>query len=493
MKFARLLAVGTVFAFMAACGDDASSGSSTSPDEDSSSSVCEDCDESNSSVKSSSSVTPDSVPGSQSSSSAKSSSSKNGDAGIESGMTSSSSEDGDAGTSSSAEPGSSSTVEEQSSSSGSQELDIRVSGSCKADYPVQAELQIKVTKAYMQADSSGRYSGSLWYVVESCQRLGGTLSKTVSGDTLLLEYVDVQASSYCLCWSDYSVSYGPEFENLKYIDFYASYGGHSVYEIIDGPDPGKPPMPSSSSSMSFKENLSSMYEERSSSSATSSGSNVVVAAPCKTETEDNCEYGVLTDNRDGLAYKTVKIGKQMWMAENLNYESENSYCYNDSVEYCAKYGRLYTWAAAMDSVGRWSTNGKGCGYNKTCTPTYPVRGVCPEGWHLPSTVEIETLIDAVGGYISAGKKLKSTSGWKWNEYDDLGGNGTDCFGFSALPVGDYYYNNYSHKGDYVDFWSSIEVNDSRTYQMHLMYYDDGVYEVKEVKSNGFPVRCVKDK
>ena len=208
----------------------------------------------------------------------------------------------------------------------------------------------------------------------------------------------------------------------------------------------------------------------------------------------------MTDSRDGQTYMTIKIGTQTWMAENLNYAylqptadyDSSSFCYENSEDYCDEYGRLYTWAAAVDSVGRWSTNGKGCGYNKTCTPTYPVRGVCPEGWHLPSTVEIETLIDAVGGYISAGKKLKSTSGWKWNEYDDLDGNGTDDFGFSALPVGDYYYNNYSHKGDYVGFWSSIEVNDIRTYLMHLMYYDDGVYEVKEVKSNGFPVRCVKD-
>ena len=98
----------------------------------------------------------------------------------------------------------------------------------------------------------------------------------------------------------------------------------------------------------------------------------------------------LTDSRDGQTYKTVTIGTQTWMAENLNYETANSYCYKDSAKYCAKYGRLYTWAAAMDSAGAWSSNGKGCGDGTTCSPTYPLRGVCPSGWHLPTVDEFTT-------------------------------------------------------------------------------------------------------
>ena len=249
-----ILALALTF-FLAGCGDDDSSGSVTSPEEDSSSSVSKDYDVSSSSQAKSSDAK-------SSSSSSTAPQSNDGKTSV-----SSSSNQNDAGTSSSIESSSSSTVEEKSSSSESQELDIQVSGTCMADYPTQANLRIKVTKAYMQTVSSERHSGSLWYVVDNCQRLGGTLSKTISGDTLHLEYVDAEAFSYCLCWSDYTVSYGPEFKDLKYIDFYAPYGGHSVYEIIYEPDPGKPTMPGSSSS-----SLNSVSSTKSSSSIALSSS-----------------------------------------------------------------------------------------------------------------------------------------------------------------------------------------------------------------------------
>lgn len=196
------------------------------------------------------------------------------------------------------------------------------------------------------------------------------------------------------------------------------------------------------------------------------------------------------DFRDSTIYKFITIGTQTWMAENLDYETENSYCYNDSASYCSKYGRLYTWAAAMDSVGTWSTNGKGCGYNKTCSPTYPVRGVCPEGWHLPTSAEFETLFTVVGGQSTAGKVLKSTSGW------NSSGNGTDAFAFSALPAGirrnnGYYYD----EGDFAIFWSSTEdteVGSSNAYSMYLNYSSDDADLGCNYKNHGFSVRCLKD-
>ncbi|MGM9985270.1 MAG: fibrobacter succinogenes major paralogous domain-containing protein, partial [Fibrobacter intestinalis] len=106
-------------------------------------------------------------------------------------------------------------------------------------------------------------------------------------------------------------------------------------------------------------------------------------AACKQNKQN--KQNELKDPRDGKTYRTVEIGKQVWMAENLNYEMDGSYCYDNEATNCQKYGRLYTWAAAMQA--------------------------CPEGWHLPSEAEWETLITAVGGEDVAGLKLKSTSGW----------------------------------------------------------------------------------
>ena len=203
--------------------------------------------------------------------------------------------------------------------------------------------------------------------------------------------------------------------------------------------------------------------------------------------------GIITDARDGKSYKTVTIGSQTWMAQNLNYETANSYCNNDSTKYCEKYGRLYTWAAAMDSAGTWSTNGKGCGYGSTCLPTGTVQGVCPVGWHLPSRDEFEALFTAVGGQSAAGKVLKSTSGWS-----DLGngssGNGTDAYSFSVLPAGnrndrgEYYFS----EGYNARFWNSTEFDSNNAYGVHLYYGNDNVFLDYVSKYLGYSVRCIKD-
>ncbi len=246
------------------------------------------------------------------------------------------------------------------------------------------------------------------------------------------------------------------------------------------------PSDDSSSSVTPKSSSSSKVPEpaeKSSSSTKSSSSSEYIRVPCDVETDENC----FEDARDGQTYKTVKIGDQVWMAENLNYKTDSSFCYNDSVEYCEKYGRLYTWAVAMDSAGTWSANGMGCGYNKTCSPAYPVRGVCPSGWHLPDTTEWNTLFNAVGGSSIAGTKLKFMSGW----YNS--GNGTDDFGFSAPPAGyRHYYGYYNYEGRGAYFWSSTEFNSNGAYYMGLYYsYDPADLNI-DGKNYGFSVRCLKD-
>ena len=224
------------------------------------------------------------------------------------------------------------------------------------------------------------------------------------------------------------------------------------------------------------------YDQPKSSSSAKSSSSVTPkssgatgeASPCSALPGGVCDYGTLTDSRDGQTYKTVTIGDQVWMAENLNYETENSYCYDDDPSNCAKYGRLYT---------------------------YPVRGVCPSGWHLPSKTEFETLFSAVGGvqdesytirWNGAGTALKSTSGW--NEYEGESGNGTDAFGFSALPAGYRHVDGgYGLEGNFAYFWSSTEYDSYNAYFMNLYYYRGDYADLHDHgKDYGHSVRCVKD-
>ena len=262
-------------------------------------------------------------------------------------------------------------------------------------------------------------------------------------------------------------------------------------------------MPVSSSSA---ESSSSFAKVVSSSSKDKSSSSVELVSPCRTRDSDNCEYGTLTDDRDGQTYKTVKIGKQWWMAENLNYaytdvpykyeedekvytSDSTSWCYGDNSSNCAEYGRFYTWAAAMDSAGTWSTNGKGCGYSKTCSPTYPIRGVCPTGWHLPDITEWKTLFAAVGGESTAGQMLlKWTTGWSTN-----GVTVSNAYAFSALLAGIRSYNGeYIFEGEDAYFWSSTEYDRNGVYYMASAYGVDSVNLGYITKHDGLPVRCIKD-
>ena len=221
------------------------------------------------------------------------------------------------------------------------------------------------------------------------------------------------------------------------------------------------------------------------------------------------DYGELTDSRDGQVYKTVKIGNQTWMAQNLNYADSvktpslkgNSWCFGDKPKRCKVGGRLYTWAAAIDSVGlaKDPDNPRDCGYNKECPFTESVHGICPDGWHLPSRVEFDTLVATVGGKEIAERNLRSRIGWSLYE------TGSDSFGFSAIPVGRRLYDRESGNVEFlfsglsVDFWSSSEyytgAESSPTtlaYKLHI-YDDQNSSPVVIVgKGAGYSVRCLKD-
>jgi len=196
--------------------------------------------------------------------------------------------------------------------------------------------------------------------------------------------------------------------------------------------------------------------------------------------------GSFTDSRDGKTYTTVKIGGQTWMAENMNIETEDSWCYNDSNSYCNKYGRLYTWNAA--------------------------KTVCPAGWKLPNSNDKNRLITTVGGTKVAGKKLKSTSGWNWNNFNNVSGNGTNEFGFSGLPSGywvEEHWRQDNYEGHVGSFNSAGECGLYWFALVNPQYDPDGTLGRESEcggfesvgdywlgydnsPSNGYSVRCVKD-
>lgn len=170
--------------------------------------------------------------------------------------------------------------------------------------------------------------------------------------------------------------------------------------------------------------------------------------------------GSMKDPRDGKTYKTVKIGKQVWMAENLNFKSGDSWCYNNSEQNCNEYGRLYSWEAALNA--------------------------CPEGWHLPTKWQFEILRFNVGGEDVAGKMLKSTTGW----YDD--GNGVDKYGFNVLPAGIRYYDGvFCDAGKYANFWSATENDGDDAYYLSLDCSSEDAGLLNYDKDYASSVRCLR--
>lgn len=197
---------------------------------------------------------------------------------------------------------------------------------------------------------------------------------------------------------------------------------------------------------------------------------------------DSVVKGTYRDERDGKVYKIVTIGSQTWMAENLNYEVEGSYCNEDNPVYCDKYGRFYTWAAAMDSAGKFSSNGEGCGNGKICAPTYPVRGVCPKGWHFPSSGEWGTLLSALGRYYYCDSKKNGECLF----------NTENAYGFSVLYAGARMEGKYYSAGTFACFWLSTENSKIRA-NVITVYPNNGIGpNGADQKDFGFSVRCVKD-
>ena len=245
-----------------------------------------------------------------------------------------------------------------------------------------------------------------------------------------------------------------------------------------------------------KNSSSSGQNEASSSSLKSESSSSDGDLLSSSSKDPELAEGFLTDPRDGQTYKTVTIGTQTWMAENLNYADSvmtpslkgRSWCYDNNADSCAKYGRLYTWAAAIDSVALQNQDDNLiCGYGRFCKSLLKKQGLCPDSWHLPDTTEWKMLFEAVGGQGVAGRALKTQSSWSDNS------GGTNNYGFSALPSGYYReYDGFSYVNHLSNFWTATETTSYTSYYISLESVGDAANRYDISKSNGFSVRCLKD-
>ncbi|MCQ2060325.1 MAG: fibrobacter succinogenes major paralogous domain-containing protein [Fibrobacter sp.] len=170
----------------------------------------------------------------------------------------------------------------------------------------------------------------------------------------------------------------------------------------------------------------------------------------------NFKYVLFNDTRNERieSYNTVKIGDQIWMAQNLNYSTPDSYCYDNISSNCDRYGRLYTLSDALNA--------------------------CPDGWHLPSGEEWKIMFSKVGVENNVGTLLKSTSGWV--DY----GNGDDAYGFAVLPGGYFAIEVFEAEGFFAAFLSS-----------NLRIFEIGceelpVFEYPYTGNGAYSVRCIRD-
>lgn len=188
------------------------------------------------------------------------------------------------------------------------------------------------------------------------------------------------------------------------------------------------------------------------------------------------EYGEYLDTRDNQVYRTVQIGEQVWMAQNLNYAANDSYCYKDSLTRCATVGRLYSWETALN--------------------------VCPDGWHLPDTTEFNYLVD----YITEQKESYSVISILSSKSNRsaLYGSAYDFFGYSVVHGSGYKKGiwDYDEGGLFLGntyFWTASESIQEKypaeTYA-RVRYFNVGTYETLAKltwpKNYALAVRCIKD-
>lgn len=188
---------------------------------------------------------------------------------------------------------------------------------------------------------------------------------------------------------------------------------------------------------------------------------------------DSLITGTVKDERDSTVYKTVGIGEQVWMAENLNYAIDSSWCPEDSAKYCEKYGRFYKWDEILGAKDK--------------------KNVCPKGYHVPTNKEWDKLADFAQSWFAKKTAITIFASSEAMENSDSGERGDDLLGFSAYMLG-----NRSLKGSYTGrlfnaLFCSQDHTDSTSY-IYMLRRDDSMnFKAHEQMQNlSCNVRCVKD-
>ncbi|MBO7513408.1 MAG: hypothetical protein J6T54_10685 [Fibrobacter sp.] len=231
-----------------------------------------------------------------------------------------------------------------------------------------------------------------------------------------------------------------------------------------------------------------------STSASDNGESTACNEAVKAECPATLEDGSICDNRDGKVYKITTVGSQVWMAENLNYYScsikDDSWCYDDKPENCDKYGRLYSWTAAMGIDKSYQT--------EYANLTGVQRGNCPEGFHMPSEAEWSDFYDFVANYAieqsnDEGAVVRAKDAWPNESYYPA----TDDFGFAMLPAGEKSFTGFKDLGEKAFFWTADEdhrdvVGGPRNVGIWTVSSMFGFGGGSLMKDEGLSVRCIKD-
>lgn len=185
-------------------------------------------------------------------------------------------------------------------------------------------------------------------------------------------------------------------------------------------------------------------------------------------------YGTYTDARDGRSYRTIAIGAQTWMAQNLAHGSAGL-CYDGLEDNCALLGRLYTWSEATGLPSRCDTASDTAG----CTAPPDPRGICPSGWHLPTDADWFALSNHVGGDAN---RLKSLS---------MGGDGAS--GFEVLSAGLHDTDGtFKYLGTYADFWSATPKAAGNAWEWYFEAKDPAMKRLAVARRKSLSVRCLQD-